>query len=95
MKEESVQGTGFDDDKSDVDVSSIMKDGKDTKAVSIKAQDSLVNNMKPKQPKKESYELPEADVDISAIDGSEDKSKKMDPDDIAFDEQLPTQEKKP
>jgi len=28
--------------------------------------------MKPKQPKKESYELPEADVDISAIDGSED-----------------------
>lgn len=86
MKEESVQGTGFDDDKSDVDVSSIMADHKDTKAVSIKAQDSQVNSMKPKQPKKESYELPEADVDISAIDGSEDKSKKMDPDDIAFDE---------
>lgn len=39
MKEESTKGTAFDDDKSDVDVSSIMADHRDTEALSIKAQD--------------------------------------------------------
>ena len=39
MKEESTKGTAFDDDKSDVDISSISADHKDTEALSIKAQD--------------------------------------------------------
>ena len=81
-----MKNTGFDDDKSDVDVSSITPDHKDTGVLSVDAQDKALAQKKIAQPKKASNELPEADVDISSIENNEDKKKeKLDPDD-GFDE---------
>ena len=73
MKSESVKNTDFDDDKSDVDVSSIMKDHKDTGVLSVDAQEQALPQKKAFQAKKVSNDLPEADVDVSSLESPEDK----------------------